>query len=283
MLWLSGPIWVLMFLCLPETSASNILLRRARRLRKLTGNEKLKSQSEIDQSHLTFNEILLNSLYIPVQIAVLDPAVTFANVYSSLVYGIYYSFFEVFPLVYIDIYGFNLGQLGLTFLSITVAVIIAVSAYSSYIYFVVEKNVKKNGLPPLERWLIPALFSSFLPPIGLFLFGTAPYWLLSLIAAWTSRHAVHWIASVIGIAIYTVGVFTIFQCVFIYIPLTYPQYAASLFAGNDFCRSALAAGAILFARPLFINLGVGGGVSLLAGLTVVCIVSVPMLTFNWVL
>src|SRR5271154_5228266 len=144
MLWISGPIWVLMFLCLPETSASNILLRRARRLRKLTGNNILKSQSEIDQAHLTVHQIIVNALYIPVQIAVLDPAVTFANVYSSLVYGIYYSFFEVFPLVYIDIYGFNLGQLGLTFLSITVAVIIAVSAYSSYIYFVVEKNVKKN-------------------------------------------------------------------------------------------------------------------------------------------
>src|SRR5436305_968397 len=132
-----------MFLCLPETSASNILLHRARRLRKLTGNDKLKSQSEIDQSHLTFNEVLINSLYIPVQIVVLDPAVTFANVYSSLVYGIYYSFFEVFPLVYIDIYGFNLGQLGLTFLSITVAVIIAVSSYSAYIYFIVTKDIMK--------------------------------------------------------------------------------------------------------------------------------------------
>lgn len=171
MLWLSGPIWVLMFLCLPETSASNILLRRARRLRKLTGNNRLRSQSEIDQSHLTFHEVLVNALYIPVQIAVLDPAVAFTNVYSSLVYGIYYSFFEVFPLVYPLLYGFNLGQLGLAFISITVAVVIAMSIYSAYMYFIVERRIKANGLPPLERWLIPALFSSFLPPIGLFLFG----------------------------------------------------------------------------------------------------------------
>ena len=32
----------------------NILLRRAQRLRKLTGNQRLKSQSEIDPSNLTF-------------------------------------------------------------------------------------------------------------------------------------------------------------------------------------------------------------------------------------
>ena len=53
-----------------------------------------------------------------------------------------------------------------------------------------------------------------------------------------------------------------------YLPLSYPQYAASLFATNDTWRSALAAGAIIFARPLYINLGVGRGVSVLAGLAV---------------
>jgi MFS transporter, DHA1 family, multidrug resistance protein len=51
-----------------------------------------------------------------------------------------------------------------------------------------------------------------------------------------------------------------------YLPLTYPQYAASLFAANDMCRSALAAGAIIFARPLYLNLGIGRGISVLGGL-----------------
>lgn len=174
MLWLSGPICLLMFLCLPETHAPTILLHRARRLRKITGNQKLRSQSEIEQAHLNFHEILVNALYIPVQIAVLDPAVTFANVYSSLVYGIYYSFFEVFPLVYPVYYGFNMGELGLTFLSITVAVTLATATYSSYMYFYVERRIRARGLPVLERWLIPAIFASFLPPIGLFMFGINP-------------------------------------------------------------------------------------------------------------
>jgi MFS transporter, DHA1 family, multidrug resistance protein len=33
--------------------------------------------------------------------------VLFVHVYTSLVYLTCYSFFEAFPLVYIDIYGFN--------------------------------------------------------------------------------------------------------------------------------------------------------------------------------
>jgi DHA1 family multidrug resistance protein-like MFS transporter len=51
-----------------------------------------------------------------------------------------------------------------------------------------------------------------------------------------------------------------------YLPLTYPRYAASLFAANDFCRSAFAAGSIIFGHPLYVNLGIGPGISLLAGL-----------------
>lgn len=42
----------------PETSSSNILLRRAKRLRKRTGNENLKSQSEIMASKMTGKDIV---------------------------------------------------------------------------------------------------------------------------------------------------------------------------------------------------------------------------------
>lgn len=66
------------------------------------------------------------------------------------------------------------------------------------------------------------------------------------------------------------GTYLIIQSIFLYLPFTYPKYSASLFAANDLARSTLAAGAILFSRPLFLNLGVAGGVSLLGGLTIVC-------------
>jgi MFS family permease len=74
-LWLSGPICLLMFISLPETSAPNILLRRARRLRKITGKVTLKSQSEIDQSHLSAREVAFDALIKPWEINALDPAV----------------------------------------------------------------------------------------------------------------------------------------------------------------------------------------------------------------
>ncbi|CAK4034834.1 Caffeine resistance 5 [Lecanosticta acicola] len=259
MLWLAGPVFLAMLLFLPETSTANILLRRAKRLRKLTGNSHLKAQSEIDQANMKPKEIAFEALVRPIQLMVLDPAIGFVSVYIALCYGIYYSFFEAFPLVYVAMYGFNLGELGLPFLSIIVGVLISIAIFWAYLWYYLEPQIRRYGLGPPEQRLVPALFASFLCPTGLFIFG------------WTSNKDIHWIVSVIGIMIFTIGIFIIMQCIFVYLPLVYPQYAASLFAGNDFARSTLAFAAVLFSRPMYINLGIGPGTSLLGGLTAGCV------------
>jgi len=260
-LWISGPVFILIFLTLPETSSANILLRRARRLRALTGNTRLKAQSEIDQGNLKPGAVLFNAIVKPMEITVKDPAVLFTNVYTSLIYGIYYSFFEVFPLVYPVMYGFNLGQTGVVFTCITVACILGVTIYCTYVYVYLEPDIIKNGLRAQEHRLVPALFACFGMPIGLFIFG------------WTSNPSIHWIASIIGITVYATSAFVLYQCIFMYLPLSYPQYTASLFAANDAFRSALAAGSVIFARPLYVNLGVGRGISLLGGFSAGGVVS----------
>lgn len=277
-----------MFLLLPETSSANILLRRARRLRKLTGNKRFMSQSEIDQHNLRYRDIFWDALIKPLEITMKDPAVLFVQVYTAIIYGIYYScklsasvffttsdqvtnssktVFEVFPLVYPVFYGMNLGQVGLVFLCILVSCIIGIAVYSAYLYFYQNPRIEKYGWPVQEERLIPALPASIGPTIGLFLF------------AWTARASIHWIVPTIGITIYGATVFVVMQAVFIYVPLSYPRYAASLFAANDFFRSALACGSVLFAHPLFGNLGVAKGTSLLGGLSVIGIVGIWLLYY----
>jgi DHA1 family multidrug resistance protein-like MFS transporter len=161
----------------------------------------------------------------------------------------------------------NLGQIGLVFLCILVSCIIGVAGYSSYLYFYVNPRTVKYGFGLQESRLTPALFAAFGPTIGLFIF------------AWTARASIHWIVPTIGIVIYGATVFVVMQCIFVYIPLSYPMYAASLFAANDFFRSALACGSVLFAHPLFGNLGVAKGTSLLGGLSVIGIVGIWLLYF----
>ncbi|KAI1537146.1 ProP Permease of the major facilitator superfamily [Pyrenophora tritici-repentis] len=171
MLWLNGPIFLALFLFLPETSTSTILLRRAQRLRRITGDAHLKSQSEIDQANLTPRAIAVEALWRPFQLMLLDPSIAFTAVYTAIVYGIFYSFFEAFPLVYNEMYAFNLGELGLTFLSVTVGVVLSIVWYWWYIRYRVEPSIRLHGLGAPERRLIPALFVTFFVPVGLFIFG----------------------------------------------------------------------------------------------------------------
>lgn len=219
--WLAGPVFCSLMICLPETSAPNILLRRAQRLRKLTGNQNLQSQSEIDQSKMTVGEVVVSNLWRPVQINALDPAVLFTSLYTALMYAIFYSFFEVFPFVYATGipkvgsptkgYGMNAGEIGLIFLSISVGVGIAIAIYTWYLHNVFEPEIRTKGLGAPERRLLLAIPFSLFLPVGLFWFG------------WTANSSpkVHWIVPTLGIVVFAVGIFVLFQCIFIYIPLTY--------------------------------------------------------------
>jgi MFS transporter, DHA1 family, multidrug resistance protein len=245
--WMAAPMLILLLILMPETSASNILLRRAQRLRLLTGNASIQSQSEIDQRHLKASAILISALIKPIENTIKDPAILFVNIYTALFYGIYYTFFEVFPLVFPPMYGFNLGEIGLAFTSCLLGATPALLIHFAYLHFYMIPDNIAHGLRAQEHRLVPAIFGSFLLPTGLFIFG------------WTANSSIHWVVSLIGVVVFVIGTFLILQSIFVYVPLSYPQYAASLFAGNDLVRSSMAAGSILFARPLFVNLGVAKG------------------------
>ncbi|KAF5694112.1 H+ antiporter FLR1 [Fusarium denticulatum] len=266
-IWVSAPVLVALFIFMPETSAPNILHRRAERLRRFAGSQRLQSQSEIDQAHLTVSGIAVEALIKPLEITIKDPAVLFVQIYSAILYAIYYSYFEVFPLVFPVYYDMTLGEVGLVFICIAVGCILAIILYGLYLYYVLIPRMKKSGIAQQEEVLSPGLAACFGPTIGLFIF------------AWTARASIHWIVPVIGVTIYAGSIFTVLQVVFLYVPMTYPQYSASLFAANDFFRSALASGSILFAHPLYKNLGFAKGTSLLGGLSVIGIFSMWVLFF----
>ena len=254
---MAGIVLILLPL-LPETNPSTVLHRRAKRLRAATGNASYLAQSELKP--LNFQTVFGEALSKPLEITIKDPAIAFACVYGSIVYATYYSFFEAFPIVYLYNYGMTLGELGLIFTNIIIGCIVGLAAYYVYIrhYFIprAKRHHTSTGTPVAqEAWLRPGLVAVWGPPIGLLLF------------AWTARAGVHWIVPTVGIAIFAGTSFVVFQSLICYIPLTYPNYVASLFAANDFARSTLAAGFVMFSRQMYVNLGIGRGVTLVAGMS----------------
>jgi len=253
--WLAIPVLILLWF-LPETYAPTIEAsnqeRTDRDVEKGPGSDRTRSAAMIRS--------LKDALVKPIEICIQDPAVAVANIYTSFIYGTYYTFFDALPIVYTWNYGFTPGQVGLVFVSVFVACIVAGSAYCLYISKVLHPKLESGVWTSYEDQLRPALAATFLLPLGLFLFG------------WTSDGTIHWIVSVVGITLYSMGTFIILQCLSVYLPKIYPRYSASLFAANDFCRSTLAAGAIHFAIPLYEDLGIGRGVSVLGGLSVLGII-----------
>ena len=73
---------------------------------------------------------------------------------------------------------------------------------------------------------------------------------------------------IIGSVWFAVGTFLLFNSVLNYLPDAYPEYAASVLAGNDFMRSSFGAGFPLFATGMYHNLGTAWASSLLGFLSI---------------
>ncbi|GIK07614.1 hypothetical protein Aspvir_003280 [Aspergillus viridinutans] len=233
LMWLSGFSLLMLLFFLPETSSANILYRRARRLRQLTGRENLK----------------------PFTLNFTEPMVFLLNLYIALIYGLLYVWFESFPIVFTEIYHFNLGQLGLAFLGILVGALLTIPYYW-WMHRYLEPQFDENGNVPPEARLGPAVVGACFIPICLFWFG------------WSARPEIHWIMPIIGSGFFAVGAFLLFNPILNYLPDAYPAYAASVLAGNDLFRSAFSAGFPLFATAMYQNLGVGWASSTLAFLSI---------------
>ncbi|KAJ3767819.1 major facilitator superfamily domain-containing protein [Lentinula raphanica] len=259
LIWLSSASFVFLMVCLPETYEPTILHRRAKRLRKVTGNERLTTVGERDKKEQHLGLVFKDALLKPIVLAT-EPVVLFCNIFIGLVYAIFYLWYEAFPLVFTDIYHFNLGESGLPFLGFLVNSILGFFIYIAYLKYHFQpriiKAISTNTPFPPEALLELGLIASITIPLSLFLFG------------FTSRASIHWIVPIIGASFYLFGIFFNFQSVLIYLSTAYPAYAASVLASNALFRSTAASVFPLFGRFYFKGLGIGGGSALLAGVSI---------------
>jgi DHA1 family multidrug resistance protein-like MFS transporter len=91
----AGPSFLLLFVSVPETSALTILHYHAKRLREATGDATIQSEAEAKQKHKKLSSILWDAGIKPWEMNIKDPALLFTTFYFALIYGIYYTFFEV--------------------------------------------------------------------------------------------------------------------------------------------------------------------------------------------
>lgn len=230
-MWLSGFCLVLLFFTLPETSPANILYRRTRRLRKLTGRPNLRCESELvnEQNNHIVHDVLVSTAR-GFALNFQEPIVFVLNLYTCLIYGLLYVWFESFSVVFGEIYGFSLPIEGLSFVGILVGAIVVLPPYCAYLYYAVEPKFNDKGEIKPEERLPFAFVGAFLVPVALFIFG------------WTSRESIHWIVPIIGSAIFIMGAVLLFVSYisnhFPHVVLEYSSLRSSLIFLARRCQSS---------------------------------------------
>lgn len=240
---------------------------------------------------MNIGSVFVEAVYRPTQIMIKHPTVLLANIYTSLVYLIYYSFFESFPRVYAGIYGFTPQQVGWSFVSIAIGTTLGWSLYLVVFLKVTNRKSEQFLLEHPSFVLQPALPASCLVMLSLFMFGKLQRWIFSIksevwgrgrsltfFTAWTARATVHWIVSLLSIVIFACSVFIVLQCLAFYIVAAHPIHVASLFAGNDLCRSMAAAGIVVGCNPLLDRFSVPHSMSLFGALAGLLAVGCQQLT-----
>ncbi|KAH4860702.1 hypothetical protein HBH70_148270 [Parastagonospora nodorum] len=268
LMWLSGFCLIFLFFFLPETSSPNIMYRRAKRLRRVTGDDRFTCEPELASEKMGAKDIVLMTLVKPITLNFTEPIVFLLNLYIALIYGLLYIWFESFPLVFEGIYGFSLGIEGVAFLGILVGTLIGAGCLFAWLYFYQEKQFDDDGNIAPEKRLIPAMVGCFFVPICLFWFG------------WASRSDVHWIVPIIGTSFFGIAAFTLFNAVLPYLSDAYPDSVASVLAGNDLMRSAFGAGFPLFATAMYKRLGINWASSLLAFLGI-AFIPIPFVLYKF--
>lgn len=203
-LWFSAFCFIVLFFCLPETSASHIIYARTCRLRKILGDSgpKIKCEPEMQAESMPPREILLMVFVRPFSLFLFEPILLALNLYIALLYALIYLWFESFPIVFTGTYGFSGGELGLAYIGILAGAVLAVPPFWWYLRVSTEPRFVKGNIKPEDR-LPPACVGGFFIPISLFWFG------------WSSRADVHWIVPIIGTTFFTPGAFLLFNSVLV--------------------------------------------------------------------
>lgn len=235
----AGSIFAVFCVLCPETSEQALLMRKASRLRRITGNSKITSRGELLQQSDRVTNVLGRIFWHPIKLTLHEPVLLLINVHLGLVYAIIYIYFEAFPLSFGNLFHFNLVQQGLAYLMLITGDLTCCIVFIPFYYHYLVKPIRNCEEPdPEVAFAVPSIFGSLLLAIGLLLFGwtsTPPYWEPPLFLNY----------------LVAIGIWIMFQCYMSYIGALYPTKFASALASNTLIRCLLSGSFPLYASVMY--------------------------------
>lgn len=231
-----------------ETYRPLILERRARRLQKDSGGDKL--LAKIPHQRFGFR-VLRNSILRPMKYLILSPTVALSALGLAVILGIMFLMLSTMSTAYQQIYGLSEGASGLPYLGLGVGLFTGLAVYSvtaDRAYFQSSKDSK----PPPETRLAPISVGSPMCAVGLIIYG------------WAFEKQLHWMVPVVGCMVFSWGTVAFMMPVTAYLIDVFHAEAAGPVGASAVLR-CLAGGLLpLCADNLYNHLGYGWGNTLLA-------------------
>ncbi|KIK69195.1 hypothetical protein GYMLUDRAFT_153053 [Collybiopsis luxurians FD-317 M1] len=216
----------------PETLAIRIAHQRAIYLGK--------EEQPVEKTP-TLSEQLDKVLFKPLKFLFFEPLLQFLTLYLSVAYFLFFGWLEVYPVVFGSIHGLDLGQTSLTFIPICIGMILGTITLALFARRYGRILIQQGSVQPEER-LLPLLLGGAFVPISIFWLG------------WTSFKSISiWSPIIAGIP-FGYGFIMIFASVYQMLIDSYKHNAASALAGNTLVRYNASAGAVMAARPMFLNM-----------------------------
>ncbi|KAG8361992.1 putative transporter [Fusarium venenatum] len=263
---LAGAITIMAFVFMRETYAYTILDKKAKKLRKETGNPKLRSALAKD---ITTKELFSMAMVRPTKMLLFAPIVSLLSLYMALVYGYLYLLFTAIPTLFVKEYHFSSGSVGLSYLGIGVGSLIGLVISGAMSDPLVNYLTKKNGGERKPEYRLPLMAAAcFMVPAGLFMFG------------WSAEARTHWIVPIIGTSFLGVGMIIVFMCISVYLVDAYIEYAASAIAASTVLRSLVGALLPLAGGSMYKSLGYGWGTSVL-GFVAAAAIPLPLVFYKY--
>ncbi|KAI0883673.1 major facilitator superfamily protein [Annulohypoxylon maeteangense] len=248
-----GASWPFLLL-LPETFGP--VLRR-KQTSNSTNTAETHALASTQLTRENWQHLFTKVLARPVKMFCTESIVLFSCLYLSLIYAIFYLFFEAYPIIFEGMYGMTPGECGLMFLPI------AIGALFSFVIYLAYDHIYQRAQEQGKQWITVEEYRRLpLACIGGPLFSGTIFWL-----AWTAKPSIHWIVPAIAGLPFGIGFLLIFMALINYLADAYGIFAASALAAASGTRSVLGAVLPLATDDMYGRLGVSWATSLLGFLS----------------
>lgn len=247
-----------LIIIMPETYGPALLSSKAKRLRQETGDPDIIAKTDLQKK--TLRHVLTVVMTRPFRMLFQEVIVMCVSAYCALAYGIFYLYFEAYPIIFQgpdSVYKWSPGLAGLAFIPIILGTLVAAPIFVWWDSYLAQ--ARNRG----EKWAQQEEYRRLpLACIGGPLYVVSLFWI-----GWSAKPGVHWLAPVASGITFGMGFLLIFMALLTYLTDAYEIFAASAQGIASMCRSVFGVVLPLASHRMFSSLGIAWACSVLAFLS----------------